>query len=234
MRDNVTRQAFFVTGTDTDAGKTHVCCALLRAAAAAGCSTVGMKPVAAGASETAAGLRNEDALLLQAVSTVQLPYAQLNPVCLPVPVSPHIAARLAGRNVAVDRLAGLCRGVLAQRAQLTLIEGAGGWRVPLNEREYLSGLAQVLQLPVLLVVGMRLGCLNHALLSAEAIARDGLRLAGWVANCREPALAHYLANRDTLSAAFGQAPLAEFSCLQSADEQGQIARQALPRLLASC
>ena len=205
---------------------------MLQAAAAAGCSTVGMKPVAAAASETAAGLRNDDALLLQAASTVQLPYTQLNPVCLPVPASPHIAARLADRSVTVDRLAGLCRGVLAQRAQLTLIEGAGGWRVPLNEREYLSALVQALQLPVLLVVGMRLGCLNHALVSAEAIARDGLRLAGWVANCREPELAYYQANRDTLSAAFGQAPLAEFSSRQSADESRRAAQQALPQLLA--
>jgi dethiobiotin synthetase len=203
------RLRYFVAGTDTDVGKTFVSCALLHAAAAAGYSTLGMKPLAAGAQATAAGLRNSDAQQLQAASSVELAYEQLNPVCLPEPASPHIAAALAGRRVTVERLAGFCRGVLTLRANLTLIEGAGGWRVPLNEREYLSDLARALQLPVLLVVGMRLGCLNHALLTAEALVRDGLVLGGWVANRIDPGMQHYEDNRNSLSERLGMPPLAE-------------------------
>jgi len=207
------RLAYFVTGTDTDVGKTLVSCALLGAAAAAGYSTLGMKPVAAGAGITEQGLRNDDAMQLHAASTLKLAYEQINPVCLPEPASPHIAAALAGRKVSVERLSGFCRGVLAQRADLTLIEGAGGWRVPLNEREYLSDLAKALKLPVLLVVGMRLGCLNHALLTAEALARDGLTLAGWIANRIDPGLQHYEQNRATLLRQFDAPLLAEIPFL---------------------
>lgn len=182
------RQKFFVTGTDTDCGKTLVSCALLRAAAQSGLSTAAMKPLAAGATDTAAGLRNDDALQLQAASSMTLQYEQVNPVCLPEAVSPHIAALLAGKKIRVERLAGFCRGFLQLRADFTLIEGAGGWRVPINEREFMSDLVRQLQLPVLMVVGMKLGCLNHALLTAEAITRDGLALAGWVATTRDPTM----------------------------------------------
>lgn len=185
---NTFRKSFFVTGTDTDVGKTLVSCAILRAAAAAGRTTIGMKPLAAGGTQTAEGLRNDDALQLQAASTMALPYDQVNPVCLPLPTSPHIAATLAERKVRVERLVGFCRGVLALRADLTLIEGAGGWRVPLNDTETLADLAIAMAAPVVLVVGLCLGCLNHALLSAEAIQADGLRLAGWVANGIDPAM----------------------------------------------
>ncbi|HHX82361.1 MAG TPA: dethiobiotin synthase, partial [Pseudomonadaceae bacterium] len=171
---------YFITGTDTDCGKTLVACALLRAAARAGYSTIGMKPVAAGATPGPDGLRNDDALRLQRAATLALPYEQVNPVCLSEAVSPHLAAAQAGTRIQVQRLAGFCQGVLMKRADLTLIEGAGGWRVPLNDREFLSDLPKGLQLPVILVVGLRLGCLNHALLSAEAIVRDGLQLAAWV------------------------------------------------------
>jgi dethiobiotin synthetase len=199
-------RAYFVTGTDTDAGKTLVACLLLHAAAARGLDTLALKPLAAGARETPEGWRNDDALQLVAAATRKLPYAQVNPVCLPAPLAPHLAAQRAGRRVNVERLVGFCRGALTQRAAFTLIEGAGGWRVPLNAHEYLSDLAQALQLPVLLVVGLRLGCLNHALLTAEAIARDGLTLAGWVANTRDPLMAERDANVATLSERLG-APL---------------------------
>lgn len=179
--------AYFVTGTDTDVGKTLVATALLTAAARTGASTLGLKPIAAGCRETPEGLRNDDALALQAVSTLTpLPYQEVNPVALPAACSPHIAAREAGRRVTISQLAGYCRYSLSRRAGLTLVEGAGGWRVPVNDRESLSALARELKLPVILVVGMRLGCLNVALLTAEAIARDGLVLAGWVANVLDP------------------------------------------------
>jgi dethiobiotin synthetase len=203
------RKSFFVTGTDTDVGKTLATCAMLRAAAAAGHSAVGMKPLAAGGTQTPEGLRNDDALQLQAASTLQLSYGELNPVCLPEAASPHIAAALAQRKVRVERLAGFCHGVLSLRANLTLLEGAGGWRVPLNEREFVSDLAKHLQLPVILVVGMRLGCLNHALLTGEAIVKDGLRFAGWIANRIDPRMEHYERNRDTLQDWFNMPPLAE-------------------------
>lgn len=189
---------FFIAGTDTDCGKTLVACTLLRAAAQAGLSTLAMKPVAAGAEVTPEGLRNDDALRLQQAATERLPYAQVNPVCLPDPVSPHLAALAAGKRLSVLRLAGVCQGVLLRRADLTLIEGAGGWRVPLNEREFLSDLCKVLNLPVILVVGVKLGCLNHALLTGEAIIRDGLNIAAWVSTQRDPDMALVEENLDTL------------------------------------
>jgi len=194
-------RSYFLAGTDTDCGKTLVTCAMLRAAAKAGHSTIGMKPLAAGAELTAEGLRNVDALKLQLASTVKLAYEQVNPVCFAEAVSPHIAAQLAGKRVRVERLAGFCQGVLMKRANLTLIEGAGGWRVPINEREFMSDLAKLLNRPVILVVGMKLGCINHALLTAEAISRDGLTIAGWVANARDPHMRRFEENLATLQEA---------------------------------
>lgn len=173
---------YFLTGTDTDAGKTWVACALLRQARAAGLSTLGLKPVAAGAEQVAGEWCNEDAQQLRAASSVQLPYEQVNPILLREPMAPHLAARREQRTLAATRIAGYVRGAMAAKPDLLLVEGAGGWRVPLNDRETMADLAVALQLPVILVVGMRLGCLNHALLTAEAIMRDGLPLAGWVAN----------------------------------------------------
>lgn len=191
-------KTFFLTGTDTDAGKTFVASALLKAAEKQGKSTLAMKPVAAGCLQTDNGLRNDDALTLQQAMSLHLPYEQINPVALEPAIAPHIAAVQAGRNITVSRLAGFCRGVMMQRADFALIEGAGGWRVPLNRRETLADLARELQLPVILVVGMRLGCINHALLTAEAIVRDGLSLAGWVANRLDPSMSCYTENFDTL------------------------------------
>lgn len=192
---------FFVTGTDTDAGKTLATLGLLNAAQQAGLTTVALKPVAAGGIQTPDGLRNEDALLLQQEITERLGYEQINPVMLPEPLSPHITAARAGRNPRVAQVVGYCSGVLAMRADLALVEGAGGWRVPLNDRELMSALPQQLQLPVVLVVGLKLGCLNHALLTAEAIRHDGLRLAGWIGSQVDPDMAALQENIDTLRAA---------------------------------
>ncbi len=235
------RRSFFVTGTDTDVGKTLVCCALLRAAAKAGFSTVGIKPLAAGAEDSGQGLRNRDALQLQAASTLALPYEQINPVCLEEAVAPHIAAALARRRVQAERLAGFCQGSLALRANLTLVEGAGGWRVPISGREFLSDLAKQLGLPVILVVDMRLGCLNHALLTAEAIVRDGLELAGWVANSRAPQMPYYQQNRDTLLHALDIPLLAEIPPLaspalaeQKAEKSAEKSAEQLAEQAAQC
>ena len=198
---------FFVAGTDTGVGKTLISCALLHAAAARGVSTLGLKPVAAGCDDTPQGLRNDDALALMAASTVKLDYMQVNPVALREPIAPHIAAQHEQRTLQASRLAGLCRGALS-KADLVLVEGAGGWRVPLSGRETLATLAQELRLPVILVVGIRLGCLNHALLTAEAIRHDGLPLAGWVANVVDPGTACIDANIDTLQRWLGAPMLA--------------------------
>ncbi|MFT7403315.1 dethiobiotin synthase [Zhongshania sp.] len=191
---------YFISGTDTDVGKTLVACGLLRAAALRGLRTLAIKPVAAGAELTENGLRNEDALMLMAAMTEVLPYQQVNPVLLEPAIAPHIAAEKVGKRITVSQLAGICRGVMMQPADLILIEGAGGWRVPLNRHELLSGLASALQAPVILVVGMKLGCINHALLTAEAIRSDGLRLAGWVANQIDPDMACVEENLATLNA----------------------------------
>ena len=174
--------AYFIAGTDTDVGKTTIAAGLLQAAQQNGLSTLGAKPVASGCEMTAKGLRNADALALIAQSSIKLPYEQINPFAFEPAIAPHLAARELGVELSVQGLLAPMREILAQGADFTLIEGAGGWRVPLSHHANLSDLAVALKLPVILVVGVRLGCINHALLSAEAIARDGLQLAGWVAN----------------------------------------------------
>ena len=188
-------RTWFVTGTDTGVGKTAVSCALLAAAGRAGLRTAAIKPVAAGCDDLG---HNEDALQLMRWMTVSLDYAQVNPVALKAAIAPHLAAGQEGRLLQASRLAGLCRGVMLGGADVVLIEGAGGWRVPISARETLADVAVQLQVAVILVVGMRLGCINHALLTAEAIARDGLKLAGWVANQPGETMQNYADNRDSL------------------------------------
>ncbi|RWU23656.1 dethiobiotin synthase [Pseudomonas alkylphenolica] len=191
--------AYFIAGTDTDVGKTTVAAGLLHAAQLAGLTTLGAKPVASGCVVTAKGLRNDDALALMAQSTLILPYEQVNPFAFEPAIAPHLAAREAGVALSVPGLLAPMRDILAQGADFTLIEGAGGWRVPLSDQANLSDLAIALKLPVILVVGVRLGCISHALLSAEAIARDGLQLAGWVANIVDPRTSRLEENLATLA-----------------------------------
>ncbi|QQE89367.1 dethiobiotin synthase [Azotobacter chroococcum] len=191
--------AFFIAGTDTDAGKTTVACGLLHAARRAGLSTAAAKPVASGCAATPAGLRNGDALALLGECSLALDYAEVNPFAFAPAIAPHLAAREVGVELNVAALLAPVRKVLARGADFTLVEGAGGWRVPLAGRENLSDLAVALGLPVILVVGVRLGCINHAVLTAEAIARDGLELAGWVANVIDPHTSHLDENLATLA-----------------------------------
>lgn len=191
--------AYFIAGTDTDVGKTTIAAGLLHCARLVGLSTLGAKPVASGCAVTAEGLRNPDALALIAESSLSLPYEQVNPFAFEPAIAPHLAAREAGVALTVPTLLTAMQHVLAQNADFTLIEGAGGWRVPLSDQASLSDLAIALKLPVILVVGVRLGCINHALLSAEAIARDGLQLAGWVANIIEPRTSRLEENLATLA-----------------------------------
>jgi len=191
--------AFFVTGTDTDVGKTTIAAGLLRAARLAGLSTAAVKPLASGCEPSAEGLRNSDALALLAECSLPLRYAQVNPFAFAPAIAPHLAAREVGVELEVAALADAVQAVLDQQADFTLVEGAGGWRVPLSDQATLADLPIALDLPVILVVGVRLGCINHAVLTAEAIARDGLRLAGWVANVIDPQTSRLEDNLRTLT-----------------------------------
>jgi dethiobiotin synthetase len=178
------QQAYFVTGTDTEVGKTFATCALLHLARQQGLQALGMKPVAAGVDGNGNG-RNEDVEQLIAASSIQAPRELVNPYCFEAPVAPHIAAAIEGRSIDPHRIAAAARD-LAADADLLLIEGVGGFRVPLGDDIDTADLALRLGLPVILVVGLRLGCLNHALLTAEAIRSRGLKLAGWIANGIDP------------------------------------------------
>jgi dethiobiotin synthetase len=184
-----TSHGFFVTGTDTGVGKTLTACALLHAFSARGLRTAGMKPVAAGAQRSSGEWRNDDAERLAAASSITAPRALFNPYCFEPPIAPHIAAQAAGVTIALHAIVAAYRE-LAARADVVVVEGVGGFCVPLNAQEDAADLAQRLGLPVLLVVGMRLGCLNHALLTAQAIRARGLTLAGWVANHIDAAMAN--------------------------------------------
>lgn len=175
------KKAYFITGTDTNVGKTLVACALLRAFVAQGEKAVGMKPVAAGCEETSVGLRCDDVVSLRAAGNVAAPPQLVNPYALIPSVAPHLAAAQANVDIRLETIADAFRQ-LQEMADVVVVEGVGGFAVPLNEREDTADLAQQLGLPIILVVGLRLGCLSHAVLTAAAIRQRGLRLAGWVAN----------------------------------------------------
>jgi dethiobiotin synthetase len=194
-----TRRDFFVTGTDTGVGKTLVTAALLRRLRESGLAVAGMKPVAAGAVAGPEGRANEDGLLLQSESSVRHPYAAVNPWLFEPAIAPHIAAAEAGVVIDMDRIAAALEKLRAT-ADIVLAEGAGGFAVPLDGRRSCAELPALLGMEVLLVVGLRLGCLNHALLTAEAIAARGLSLAGWVGNSIDPGFARRDANIATLEA----------------------------------
>ena len=185
----MSRYAFFVAGTDTGVGKTLVTAALLQAAAERGWSAAGVKPVAAGCDEQDGMAVNDDALCLQSASTVPLTYEQVNPVALWRPIAPHVAAAEQGLVLDAETLRAHCQSVATLADDLLVVEGAGGWLVPLNADETLADVCRLLDIPVLLVVGMKLGCINHALLTARAIVESGVALAGWVANCIDPDMA---------------------------------------------
>ena len=188
---------YFITGTDTGVGKTFVTCALLHTLKAQGIAAIGMKPVAAGGDMTPDGLRNDDIEALRDASSVKLDSEDLNCYLFAEPIAPHIAA--ANEDVDIDLDVIRQRfDQLAELADVVLVEGVGGFIVPLGDSVDTADLAADLDLPVILVVGMRLGCLNHALLTQEAIRARGLTLAGWVANQIDPHMAEFDANVDAL------------------------------------
>lgn len=199
------KEAYFITGTDTHVGKTLVACALLHAFAAQGKKAVGMKPVAAGCEETPAGLCCDDVARLRAAGNVAAPPQLVNPYALVPPVAPHLAAAQAGVEIRLETIVAAFRQ-LQDLADVVVVEGVGGFAVPLNDRDDTADLAQRLGLPVVLAVGLRLGCLNHALLSAAAIRQRGLKLAGWVANRIEPDMPFLRENIEALERRLG-APL---------------------------
>jgi dethiobiotin synthetase len=200
-------RAVFVTGTDTGVGKTVIAAALARALAAAGARVAVMKPVASGAERTAEGLRNADALALLEASNVPAPYAQVNPFCFESAISPHIAADDHRIEVDVDVICENFDG-LSRRADWVVVEGAGGWLAPIGPMLSMADLACALEVPVLLVVGLRLGCLNHARLTRRAIDSRGAPFAGWVGCGVDASFARLPENLASLAQLLHEEPLA--------------------------
>lgn len=203
------KPGIFIAGTDTEVGKTWISCRLAAAARGLGRRVAVCKPVAAGAACTADGLRNDDALALIESAGSSAPYALVNPWCLELPASPHLAARAAGVRLTLEPIVAAA-AALARDADFLLVEGAGGWLAPIDDERTMADVALALGLPVVLVVGLRLGCLNHAMLSAAAIRASGLPLAGWIGNRIDPGFALCEENVATLQQRLGSAPLAVF------------------------
>jgi dethiobiotin synthetase len=228
------KSGLFITGTDTGVGKTRVARALLTAGTRAGLSMAPMKPVASGAEYFDVGdgrreLRNDDALALLEATGGRFEYAKINPYCFEPAVSPHIAAMEAGVTVDPARLA-TAAGDLATKCDWLVVEGAGGWFAPLGPELTIADLAGTLNLPVLLVVGLRLGCLNHAMLSFQAIERSGLRLAGWAVSEIDPSMPRREENLMTLRRIFGCEPLLHLPFDPSPRVEAEAAYVALKRL----
>jgi dethiobiotin synthetase len=202
------KQAFFITGTDTDVGKTHVACALIRQYVAQGLKVIGMKPVAAGCELVDGVWMNEDVQKLTAASNVEAPLALVNPYCFNEPVAPHLAAEKAGIEISIEKIVEAYHQ-LAKMADVVIVEGAGGFLVPLNAQESLADLADALAIPVVLVVGMKLGCINHSLLTVEAIKARHLNLHGWVANHIDPEMQFITENEQTITKQLQLPPLFE-------------------------
>lgn len=222
-------RGWFVTGTDTGVGKTTVAECLIAALNRAERRVAGMKPVASGCAPAGSGLRSDDALRLQAASSIALDYADVNPYAFEPAVAPHLAARAAAVDIDIEAVGRAYRRLGAQ-VDWIVVEGVGGWRVPIGAALTMADVARRLDLPVILVVGIRLGCLNHALLTAEAIARDGLSLAGWVANRVEGAMLWGERTRDALVERLGS-PLAELSHRPAGEELYAVGEQLRARLL---
>ena len=207
----MTGRGIFVTGTDTAVGKTVVACALARGFRAHGARVAVMKPVASGATRTPEGLRNADALALMEAAQAATPYAVVNPYCFEPPISPHIAAKEA--MIEVD-IAIIRRNfdALAADADWVVIEGAGGWFAPISDRQTMADVAWALAVPTVMVVGVRLGCLNHAQLTRLAIEARGVSFAGWIASGVDPAMERAAENLASLERLLGEPALAVVPC----------------------
>jgi dethiobiotin synthetase len=223
-------KAFFITGTDTDAGKTVIAAALLRKAQELGLTTLGLKPVAAGGYLEDEKFVNDDAWWLQRLSSTAPDYADVNPVALKQAIAPHIAAEQEGVRLDATGLADHCRRQAAT-AEFCVIEGAGGWLVPLNADQTMANLAGAIGAPVILVTGLRLGCINHTLLTVAAIEASGLELAGWVANQIDPDMPACAENIATLAARITAPLLGTVPFLRDLDLDRVADNLAIERLL---
>lgn len=219
-------RSVFITGTDTGIGKTRVSVALLRALVASGVNALGMKPVASGCATTADGLRNDDALALLNAGYQPINYFSINPFAFVPPIAPHAAAALAGVEVALEPILA-AHQTLHSNAACVVVEGVGGWEVPLSATLMQAAIPQTLQLPVILVVGLRLGCLNHALLSARAIIDDDCELLGWVGNRIDPSMDAVEANIATLKQRMPAACLGVIEHATGEDEEIEALAAAL-------
>lgn len=225
----------FVTGTDTGVGKTVVACALVRALLERRASVAVMKPIASGALRMPAGLRNEDALDLMAASRTSAAYADVNPYCFEPPVSPHIAAEASKITIDIGIIVEHYRRLTAT-ADWIVVEGAGGWLAPISDRESMEDLAVALGLPALLVVGLKLGCLNHARLTRESIAARGVGFAGWVASAVDPQMLAVAENLGTLERLLGEPALAVVEHAPAAVRSlvlGEALLRLMPRLIST-
>ncbi|PKF63854.1 dethiobiotin synthase [Psychromonas sp. psych-6C06] len=210
-------QTFFITGTDTDVGKTVCCAALLQAANQQGLKTLAYKPIAAGCEKTSAGLRNDDALTLQQYSNIEADYDLINPIAFEQPIAPHIAAELENRSISIDNITLGLEKLQSYHPDVLFVEGAGGWSLPLNNKQLLSDWVEAQQLSVIIVVGMKLGCLNHALLTYQTIKSAGLKVAGWIANQTQTEMPYYAQNLALLNAKIDAPLLAEIPHLPQAE-----------------
>lgn len=207
-------QGIFITGTDTGCGKTEITLALMQHLQSQGLQVLGMKPVASGAEESGEGLRNTDALRILEAGSLAVPYELVNPYAFAPPAAPHLAAEQAGVTIRSEAIRN-CYDALCDLADFVVVEGVGGWRVPLGPELDVSDLPVLLRTPVLLVVGMRLGCLNHALLSAESILDLGANFAGWVSNQLEPDMLMQPGNLATLEGRVPAAKLGDMDFMAS-------------------
>lgn len=202
------KKAFFITGTDTDVGKTHVACQLIRQYVEQGLKVAGMKPVAAGCDYVDGQWLNEDVQKLIAASNVEAPLELVNPYGFNESIAPHLAAKKAGVEIQIEKIVQAYHQ-LTLIADIVIVEGAGGFLVPLNEKENLADLAAALAIPVVLVVGIKLGCINHSVLTVEAIKARQLSLYGWVANLLDPEMPFLQENIQTITSQLQLAPLFE-------------------------
>lgn len=189
------KKSFFITGTDTGVGKTCATVTLMHYFKQQGHIVLGMKPIAAGCEWINGQLKNEDALLMQEYSSIQLPYEKINPYAFELPVSPHLAGK--ENPVQIDTIV-QCFSELSKNADVVLVEGVGGWLAPINEEENIADLAKALDIPVIMVVAVKLGCINHAMLTFQAIVMAGVKCTGWLALCIEPNMLKVEENIETL------------------------------------
>jgi len=201
------KQGYFITGTDTDIGKTYIAVSLLKHYNQQGLKTAALKPISSGCIETADGLHNDDALKLQATMSMDFPYKHINPIAFKPRIAPHLAATQVGSQLSVAKTLTACQPILNSDYDRLLIEGAGGWHVPLNNKETVADLAIAFGFPVILVVGLKLGCLNHALLTWQSMKARQVPIAGWIANCIDPNMHQQEENIATLETHFDIPPI---------------------------